>query len=126
MKPPAPGIPDRFARPVPRVETEQTPPQPHSVPPGTIRLSGNGWKAQLPLAVVLSVASAVGARLLPTPTNTDATLQRAELAAERERLVAERFRDEMRQSVRSVNDRLDRLETRISLLESAAVAKRGQ
>lgn len=114
---PTPGIPDRFARPTPRVEVEQTPPQPLSVPPGTVRISGNGWKAQLPLALVLSVASAVGARLLPTATSTDVAIQREQLAAEKERLIAERFREEVRQSVRIVNDRLDRYGTELSLIQ---------
>lgn len=122
---PYPGIPDRHRRPDIRVETEQTPPAAHSVPPGTVRIAGSGWKLHLPLALVLSVGSAVGARLIPTATSTDVAIQRSELAAERERLVSERFREEMRASVRSVNDRLDRLETRISLLEANAVKRAG-
>jgi hypothetical protein len=120
---PLPGFPQRHL-PDPRVELEQTPP--HSVPPGTVRIAGSGWKLHLPLALVLSVGSAVGARLLPTATSTDVAIQRSELAAERERLVSERFREEMRASVRSVNDRLDRLETRISLLEANAVKRPAQ
>lgn len=112
---PVPGYPERHLPPI-RMESEQTP---QSVPPGTVRIGGPGWKVNLPWAVVLAVGSAIGARLLPTPTNTDVAIEKAELAAERERMLAERFRDEMRGSVRAVNDRLDRLETRISLLEAA-------
>jgi hypothetical protein len=118
---PTPGIPERFTRPTPRVEIETTP---VSVPPpGTVRVSGSFGRLTLPLALLLSVGSAIGARLLPTSTNTDVAVERAAVAAERDRLEQERFREELRQSIRGVTDRLDRLETRISLLESASAAR---
>ncbi len=126
MKKPLPGIPTRHLL-DPRIEQEITP---RSIPPaGEFRIEGRGWRAKVPNVVVMaaiSAASAIGARLLPTQTSTDVAIERAQVAAERRELADEKFREEVRGSIRGFNDRLDRLETRISLLESAALKRPSQ
>ncbi len=103
-------------RELPVVEIEQTP---RSVPPGAVQLRSGGLKLNVPLALLLSVASAVGARLLPTATSTDAALERATVAAERRGLEDAQFREELRRRLAALQEQLDRQDTRQSLNEAA-------
>jgi hypothetical protein len=112
---PVPGYPhDKRREPV-VAEVDQTP---RSLPPGAVRLAGNGWKLQVPLAVLLAVGSAIGARLLPTQTSTDVSVERAAIAAARSELQQERWREEQRREFAALRDTMERLDTRISLLEA--------
>lgn len=104
----------RLAAPI--VEVEQTP---QSLPPGHVALRGHGWAARVPAAVLLALASAVGARMLPTPAAADPSAERAFIQLERMALEDERFRRELRQELESLRSRLDMLETRISLLQQS-------
>lgn len=110
--PGVPGMPLPPREPV-RVETEQRSlsPPPGSLPPaGEVQLRGNGWRLNLPAAIVLAALSAIGARYLPTQTATDAKIDddRAERRA-RELRSEERW-EEMRSRLRGIEERLSRLE----------------
>lgn len=96
----------------PRV-VEPEPPRSLSPPPGEIQLRGNGWKASVPMAVLVALLSALGVKMLPAQSSPD-----AEARAE-QRLEAMRnaeFREEMRRALASQNERQARLETELSSL----------
>lgn len=91
----------------PRVEAEQTP---MSIPPKGVELRGNGWKLNVPTAVLIAAVSAIGARYLPTQTSTDVKIDRqASEQQDRDRRDAERWED-VRARLVGIEQRLGRLE----------------
>lgn len=118
-----PGIPGLKLPP-----QQPEPPRSLSPPPGTVQFRGGGWRINLPAAVLLSAASAIGARLLPTPSQTDSAIERVQVAAERKALEDERWREEQRRQMASLQTQLEGANTSISLLklevQSLASAKR--
>lgn len=78
-----------------------------------------GWTVTLPAVLIASLISVVVSRLLPTAV----TDERAALAAERRDLVDERWREEQRRTFAALREDVNRLETRITVLEAIARAK---
>ena len=117
-----PGIPGlRLPDKAPRVEQETTPPS------TVVRISGKGWSANIPMVVVTALLSAVGARMLPTNTTTDQSLERAQVMAERKALEDERFRQEVRQELAAIRTQLDRrsdeISNRVAVVEARLAGK---
>lgn len=124
-----PGIPGTRLPPrqgdVLRVEAERTP---QSLPPGALQVRGKGWSANVPMVLVTALLSAVGARLLPTQTSTDAGIERAQVVAERHALEDERFRQEVRTDLAAIRQQVeatsDKLGNRMAVLEAKISAQR--
>lgn len=118
-------LPDRGQRPA--VVEQGEPPRSLSPPPGAIQLRGKGWTANVPMVLVTALLSAVGARLLPTATSTDQSIERAQVAAERRALEDERFRSEVRAELGAIRQQLekrsDELGNRMLLLEERLKAR---
>lgn len=90
-----------------------------SPPSGEVQLRGKGWSANVPMVVLTALLSSLGARWLPTQTSTDTSVERASLAAERERLENERWREEQRRALAGLREDMARLDTRLSAIEAA-------
>lgn len=116
MKPPSPGAYRGI------VVEEATPPKSVS-PPGSVELRGNGWKATMPMALLVGLVSAFGARMFPAQNTVEADT-RAEQRLEAMRNAE--FREEMRRALAAQSDRQARLETELSSLRIVVESTRKQ
>lgn len=115
-----PGYPGNPLPPV-RVEPEVTPPRaPSSHAPGELRISGAGWRVSAPLAVLVSVVAALGVKLLPAQSSTDADM-RAEQRLEAMRNAE--FREESRRAMAALRDEVAQLRTEVSLVRVSEGAR---
>lgn len=102
------------------------PPKPtQSEPPassGPLIVSGKGWRATVPAVAIAAVASALGARMLPTPTPTDDSIRRMETKAELQQLRDEQWRNDVRRELEAIRERVERtdneLRNRLQALEA--------
>jgi hypothetical protein len=103
-----------------------TPSKPPSAP-GLV-VQGSGWRATVPMVVLASLGSAVGARLLPTPSVTDSALTEIRMQMQVKELRDEQFRHEIRQELAGIRTRIERQDddtrNRFVMLESRINSRR--
>jgi hypothetical protein len=103
-----------------REKSVRPPPVPMVEPVGApIVIHGPGWKATIPAALLLAATTAVGTRMLPTATASDAKLDRIEDRQARSEKDVERARAEQDRVNNAILQRLDRIETSQSVNASA-------
>jgi hypothetical protein len=90
---------------------------PAVAPEPAIVAQGPGWRASIPLAVLVAVVTAITARCAPTPTQDSASLGRVETTLQVRELRDEQFRGDVRATLQRIEDRQDKAETRISVIE---------
>jgi len=76
-----------------------------SPPPGEIHLKGSGWNLKLPGAIAIAVVSALGARFIPAPTQSEVETR----AEQRLRDLRDaEFREEVKRELRGLREVVDR------------------
>lgn len=83
-------------------------------PPGEIMIAGRGWKFSAPAAILLALgsalASAIGTRMLPTPTPTDTRIDSVIAQQTRAQRDDEQFRGDVRAELVTVRQSLQATE----------------
>lgn len=103
------------ARPPPVVQTE---PDPKS---GSVAIAGKGWRVNVPTVLVTGALASLGTWIANKATNESSTIREISAEQDREAKRAERDREERAKQDEAIRDRLDKLQTRVSVIEGQNV-----